>query len=109
MGFGFNLFIALIILPLTVALLIIWLLTRRKFFIISLGVIWTIIFAFLIIGSLLNVLLSKVTLEKKIFMATILLIELIFQENKQIGNTRVLDLKSRIMIQSIFTHYRKTI
>jgi energy-coupling factor transporter transmembrane protein EcfT len=67
MGFGFNLFIALLILPLTIALLIIWLLTRRNFFIISLGVIWTTIFAFLIMGSLLHALLSKVTLKKEDF------------------------------------------
>lgn len=67
MGFGFNLFFIFILLPLTAALLIIWLLTKRKFFIISLAIIWAAIFALIIIGSLLNILLSKVTLEKEDF------------------------------------------
>ncbi len=40
MGFGFNLLFALVLVPLTGVLLIIWLITRKKVFGITLGFIW---------------------------------------------------------------------
>ncbi|SMB89895.1 hypothetical protein SAMN00120144_0995 [Hymenobacter roseosalivarius DSM 11622] len=67
MGFGFNLFFAFILLPSTVVLIIIWLLTRRKLFIKSVGFIWAAIFTLIVITSFLKILLSKVTLEKEDF------------------------------------------
>ena len=48
MGFGFNLFFALFLLPLTVILLVIWALTRRVFFGKALGIIWLFIFALIL-------------------------------------------------------------
>jgi energy-coupling factor transporter transmembrane protein EcfT len=48
MGFGFNLFFALFLLPLTVILLVIWALTRRAFFGKALGIIWLSIFALIL-------------------------------------------------------------
>lgn len=65
MGFGFNLFFAFILVPLTGILLLTWLLTRKKIFGIILGVIWLIILGLAVFSGAVQTLTAKRELKKK--------------------------------------------
>lgn len=65
MGFGFNLFFVLILVPLTGILLVTWLLTRKKLFGKTLGLIWLGIFGLVLLLSIVRWLTAKTELEKK--------------------------------------------
>ena len=65
MGFGFNLFFVFILLPLTGILLVAWLLTRRKFVGMTLGIIWLGIFGLMILSGVVQWLTAKTVLEQK--------------------------------------------
>jgi hypothetical protein len=53
MGFGFNLFFIFIIVPFTAILLVLWIVTRKKLFGITVGIVWLGIFGFaLLIGTI---------------------------------------------------------
>jgi hypothetical protein len=65
MGFGFNLFFILILLPLTGILLLVWLITRKKIFGKTLGIIWLSIIGLAVLASLGKTLTSTKELEKK--------------------------------------------
>lgn len=65
MGFGFNLFFAFILVPLTGILLLTWLLTRKKIFGIILGVIWLIILGLAVFSGAVQTLTAKKELKKK--------------------------------------------
>ena len=64
MGFGFNLFFLLILVPLTGILLIVWLISRKRSVGKFLGLIWLAIVGFVTIISLLDWLTSKKKLDK---------------------------------------------
>ena len=65
MGFGFNLFFALFLLPLTAILLVIWAVTRRIFFGRALGIIWLSIFALTVLSMLTRPLSDKKVLTQE--------------------------------------------
>ena len=65
MGFGFNLFFALFLLPLTLILLVIWALTSRAFFGKALGIIWLSIFALTLFSVLTRPLSKKKVLTQE--------------------------------------------
>lgn len=65
MGFGFSLFFAFILLPLTGILLVIWLLTRYKIFGVIIGLIWLGIFGLVCLLSTIRWFTAKTHLEKK--------------------------------------------
>ncbi len=65
MGFSFNLFFALILIPLTLISLSIWLITKIKSFGKTLGLIWIGIFCLIILSFLIKWLTSKTELNKK--------------------------------------------
>jgi len=65
MGFGFNLFVISILIPLTGILLLIWLLTRKKVFGKVVGLIWLGLIALVIISEIVNSIKGKIKLEKK--------------------------------------------
>ena len=72
MGFGFNLFFVFLLIPLTVILLVIWLLTRKKFFGNVIGFVWVGIFGFMFFALTVRWLTTKKELKKKIITAIIL-------------------------------------
>ena len=65
MGFGFNLFLIFILAPLTGILLVIWLLTRKKIFGKTVGLIWLGIFGLAFLYGIVQWLTSKTELQKK--------------------------------------------
>lgn len=65
MGFGFNLFFILILIPLTGILLVAWLISRKLLIGKILGLIWLGIFGLIILVGVLNWLTSKTELDKK--------------------------------------------
>src|SRR5258708_7011344 len=65
MGFGFNLFCVFILVPLTGILLVTWLLTRKKFFGKTLGLIWFGIFGLVLLSGIVQWLTAKTDLKKK--------------------------------------------
>ena len=65
MGFGFNLFFALFLLPLTVILLVIWALTRKVFFGKALGIIWLSIFTLILLSVVTRPLSEKKVLTQE--------------------------------------------
>jgi hypothetical protein len=65
MGFGFNLGMILIVLPLTGLLLLIWIVSRKKIFGVFLGIIWGGIFGLVLLSVVLRPLFEKVTLDKE--------------------------------------------
>ena len=65
MGFGFNLFFVFILVPLTGILLVTWLLTRKKIFGKTLGLIWLGIFGLAFLSGIAQWLSAKTLLEKK--------------------------------------------
>ena len=67
MGFGFNLFFAFVLIPLTLILLSIWLITKTKFIGKTLGAIWIGILCLVIVASLIQWLTSKTELKKNDF------------------------------------------
>lgn len=64
MGFGFNLFFILILVPLTGILLIVWLISRKLIVGKILGLIWLGIFGLATLVTILNWLTSKTELDK---------------------------------------------
>ncbi len=67
MGFGSSLFFVFILVPLTGLLLVMWLLTRKKIFRTTLGVIWLGIIGLVLISSIAQWLTSKKELKKKAY------------------------------------------
>ena len=65
MGFGFNLFFVFILVPLTGILLVTWLLTRKKIFGKTLGLIWLGIFGLVFLSGIAQWLTAKTELKKK--------------------------------------------
>jgi len=65
MGFGFNLFFILIFLPLTLILLLTWLITKKKIFGKTLGVIFIGLFSLVFISGIMQWLTAKTELKKK--------------------------------------------
>lgn len=65
MGFGFNLFFALILIPLSGILLVIWVLTKKNIFGKSLGIIWIGVIGLVILSISLRLLTDKKELTKK--------------------------------------------
>ncbi len=65
MGFGFNLFFAFILVPITGMLLVIWLVTRKKIFGKTVGLIWLGIFGLTLLSGTVQWLRSKIELKKK--------------------------------------------
>lgn len=65
MGFGFNLFFVFILIPLTGILLVTWLLTRKKLFGKTLGLIWLCIFGLAFLSGTIRWLTEKKELKKK--------------------------------------------
>jgi hypothetical protein len=65
MGFGFNLFFVFILVPLTGILLVIWLITRRKIFGKTVGLIWLGIFGLALLSGTVQWLKAKTELKKK--------------------------------------------
>jgi hypothetical protein len=65
MGFGFNLFFIFILAPLTVILLVSWLLTRKRIFGKTLGLIWLGIFGLVFLSGIAQWLTAKPNLVKK--------------------------------------------
>ena len=70
MGFGFNLFFAFILVPLTGIILLTWLLTRKKIFGIIFGVIWLAILGLAVLSGTVQTLNAKKELEKKVQMVS---------------------------------------
>jgi len=64
MGFGFNLFFVFILVPLTAILLLVWLISGKKLFGKTLGVIWLGIFGLIFFSLTVQCLTSKTELEK---------------------------------------------
>lgn len=65
MGFGFNLFFAFILIPLTGLFLVIWFFTKKKIIGKTLGWIWLGIFGLLMLSEIARFLTAKTILEKK--------------------------------------------
>ncbi|MBC5836303.1 hypothetical protein [Flavobacterium muglaense] len=65
MGFGFNLFFILIVIPLTAILLLAWGLSRKKVYGKTIGIIWIVIIGIIFIASTTTALTSKTKLNKK--------------------------------------------
>ena len=65
MGFGFNLFVMFILVPLTVILLLIWLFSGKRLFGKTIGLIWLGIIGLIVFSMTINWLTSKTELEKK--------------------------------------------
>ena len=65
MGFGFNLFFILILVPATIILLLIWLFSKKQIFGKTLGIIWLSIFGFALFSYIVQALTSKKELKKK--------------------------------------------
>ncbi len=59
MGFGFNIFIAFIIFPLTIILVIVWLFNRSKLLLKILGVIWGCIFGLALLSCIVHFFTDK--------------------------------------------------
>jgi len=64
MGFGFNLFFILVLVPLTGALLIVWLLSRKQLIGKILGLIWLGVFGLVLLAGAVRWLTSKTELDK---------------------------------------------
>ncbi|SMP22320.1 hypothetical protein SAMN06265367_103430 [Algoriphagus winogradskyi] len=64
MGFGFNLGMILIVLPLTGLLLLIWLISRKKIFGIFLAMIWGGILGLVLLSAALRPFFEKIKLDK---------------------------------------------
>ncbi|MDR6806566.1 hypothetical protein J2Y45_003758 [Dyadobacter sp. BE34] len=64
MGFGFNLLVVFVFLPLTVVCLIIWLSTNKKPFIKSVAIAWAGLLGLVLLSTLARALTSKVILTK---------------------------------------------
>lgn len=67
MGFGFNLFFVLVLVPLTIILSVCWLLTRRNGYGKLLGLIWSGVIGLVFISLSIQALMAKKTLRKKDF------------------------------------------
>ena len=93
MGFGFNFFFVFILVPLTGILLVTWLLTRKKIFGKTLGLIWLGIFGLIIFSTTVQTLTAKKELKKMTITESISLTVTISLANKRTGNTTILDLK----------------
>lgn len=65
MGFGFNLFFVLILLPLTGILLLFWILSRLKVFGMFLGIIWLAVAALVLFVTIINWITSPRDLDKE--------------------------------------------
>ncbi|MGI4865520.1 MAG: hypothetical protein ACRYFZ_16485 [Janthinobacterium lividum] len=65
MGFGFNLFLVFILLPLTAILAISWLLTRKKAFSKALGLLWLAVIGLVVISNVTKPLSAKKNLAKE--------------------------------------------
>jgi hypothetical protein len=65
MGFGFNLFFAFILLPITVILLVIWAFTRKPGFGQALGCLWIPVLALAFLSTMLKWVFEKKKLTKK--------------------------------------------
>lgn len=65
MGFGFNLFVASILIPLTGILLLIWLFTKKKIFGNTVAQIWIGIFGLVLLSGIIKSLTVKTELKKK--------------------------------------------
>lgn len=70
MGFGFNLFVVFILLPLTGILLLSWLFTKKKIFGTTTGMIWLGIFALVFLSGTVRWLTGKTILKKKDYYGT---------------------------------------
>jgi hypothetical protein len=67
MGFGFNLLFIFVLVPLTIILLIGWLLTRKVLYGKVLGFIWLLIFMLIVLSFLINAITEKKKLRRKDF------------------------------------------
>ena len=67
MGFGFNLFFIFVLIPLTIILLIAWLVTRKNIYGKAAGFIWLRIVGLVIISLIIHAALAKKTLKKADF------------------------------------------
>jgi len=65
MGFGFNLFVAFILFPLTGILLFVWLLTRRQIFGNAIGLLWGGLFILVFCSAFIQWFTTKIELKKK--------------------------------------------
>jgi hypothetical protein len=65
MGFGFNLGMIFIVLPLTGILLLIWLVSQKRIFGVFLAVIWGGIFGLIILSFGLRPFFEKIVLDKE--------------------------------------------
>lgn len=65
MGFGFNLFFVFVLVPLTGILLVIWLLTGKKIFGKTLGLIWLGIFGLALLSGIIQWLTAITELKKR--------------------------------------------
>lgn len=70
MGFSFNLFFIFILIPLTIILLIGWLLTKKKIFGLTTGIIWLGIFGLTIVTQIMMRLNAPVSINKKDYYGT---------------------------------------
>ncbi len=64
MGFGFNLFLIFILLPVTAILLLLWLLTRKFLFGHALATLWLGVFVLMLLSVLIQFFTSKMCLDK---------------------------------------------
>jgi hypothetical protein len=67
MGFGFNLLLIFVLVPLTAILLIVWAVTKKNIFGKALGIIWLAIIGLAIVSGITQKLNAKILLEKKDF------------------------------------------
>ncbi|MCW3788925.1 hypothetical protein [Plebeiibacterium sediminum] len=70
MGFGFNLGMIFIILPLSGLLLILWLITKKSLFVNALGIIWGLIVILVLISGATHFIFDKKKLKHKDFYGT---------------------------------------
>ena len=65
MGFGFNIFFVFILVPLTGILLVVWLITKKKIFGKTVGLVWLGIFSLVLLSGAVQWLTAKTELKKK--------------------------------------------
>lgn len=64
MGFGFNLFFILVLVPLTGILLLVWLISRSKYVGIAIGLLWTAVIGLVVLSTIMQAITAKKVLKK---------------------------------------------
>lgn len=65
MGFGFNILFVLVLAPLTVLLLLLWIVTRKKLFGIALGSLWLVLILLFAVTGIIGTVTAKQKLKKE--------------------------------------------